>query len=410
MDAVGAFLHGIPNETLYVRPPKGYVCKSTKENTVLKLNKSLYGLKQSPRCWYKQLMEFFTSINFQPSNADPCVFISSDPEWKCVVYVHVDGLCIMGENTARFKSLITQRFEMEDIGECQYFLGMELDRNLVTKTISLSQEKYVDAMLEEYEMQDCRYTLTPMIPNSHLIPATDEEQKEFQASGENYRRAVGLLNYLVLCTRPDLALVASQLAQFIDCPGTPHWAAFKRVLRYLKATKGRVLVLGGSSLTLSAYSDSDYAGCPYTRRSVTGYCVLVGEGCVSWRARKQATVATSTTEAEYRAAYEATQELVWMRQLLSDVGLPPSKPTTLHCDNQGALALPKNPLYQTRSKHFDVIYHWIREKVNDSTVIPVYIETSKMLADFLTKAVHAPKFNFCAKGLQLLEPTPRGGS
>lgn len=370
----------------------------------------MYGIKQSPRSWYKQLLEFFASINFHLSSADPCVFISSDPEWKCAVYVHVDDLCIMCQNTLRFKTLIKQRFEMEDIGECTYFLGMKLDRDLKSETITLSQEKYVDSMLEEYGMQDCQSTLTPMIPNSHLVPATDEERKEFEASGENYRRAVRLVKYLVLCTRPDLALVASQLAQFLDCPGTLHWSAFKRVLRYLKLTKNRVLVLGGPSLTLKAYLDSDHAGCPYTRRSVTGYCVCIGEGCVSWRARKQATVATSTTEAEYRAAYEATQELVWMRQLLSDVGRPQVKPSTLYCDNQGALALSKNPLYQTRSKHFDMVYHWIREKVNDSTIAPVYIETSKMLADFLTKAVHAPKFNFCAKGLKLLEPTPRGGS
>lgn len=236
---------------------------------------------------------------------------------------------------------------------------MKIQRNLAAKTITLYQDKYVDAMLLEYGMDECRSTLTPMIPNTHLVPATEEERAEFEATGENYRRAVGLLNYLVLCTRPDLALVASQLAQFLDCPGMPHWAAFKRVLRYLKHTRGYGLTLGGASVTLSGYSDSDHAGCPYTRRSVTGYCTLVGDGCVSWRARKQATVATSTTEAEYRAAYEATQELTWMRLLMKDLGYPQNEPTTLFCDNQGALALAKNPLYQQRSKHFDVIFHWI---------------------------------------------------
>lgn len=410
MDAVGAFLNGIPDEVLYIRPPKGYVCKSTNPDIVLKLNKSLYGLKQSPRCWDKQLKEFFTSVNFQPSNADPCVFISSDPSWKCAVYVHVEDLCIMGQNTNRFKSLIKQRFEMEELGECTFFLGMKLERNLVSKTITLLQEKYVDPMLQEYGMEDCRSTSTPMTPNTHLIPATEAEKVEFAASGENYRRAVGLLNYLVLCTRPDLALVASQLAQFLDCPGTLHWAAFKRVLRYLKHTKGLGLVLGGASTTLQAYSDSDHAGCPYTRRSVTGYYALIGDGCVSWRARKQATVATSTTETEYRAAYEATQELIWLRQLLCDVGYAQTTPSQLNCDNQGALALAKNPLYQSRSKHFDIIYHWIREKVNDATIHPVYVETSKMYADFLTKAVPAPKFKYCADSLKLLEPILRGGS
>ena len=240
-----------------------------------------------------------------------------------------------------------------------------------------------------------------MIPNTHLVPATPEEIAAFGATGENYRRAVGLLNYLVLCTRPDLALVASQLAQFLEHPGTEHWAAFKRVLRYLRATSHIGLVLGVSPVNLKAFSDSDYAGCPFTRRSITGYCALVAGGCVSWRARKQPTVATSSTEAEYRAAYEATQEVIWLRQLLSDFGYPQTNPTVLHCDNQGALALSKNPLYQSRSKHFDITLHWIREKVDDCTITPQYISTSEMLADFLTKALHFPKFSFCLSGLRI---------
>lgn len=129
MDAVGAFLNGIPDETLYIHPPKGYKCKLTGTNIVLKLKKSLYGLKQSPRCWYSQLKEFFVSINFEPSNSDPCFFISTNKNWKCGVYVHVDDLCIMGQNTDRFRVLIKQRFEMEDLGECKFFLGMKLTRD-----------------------------------------------------------------------------------------------------------------------------------------------------------------------------------------------------------------------------------------------------------------------------------------
>ena len=238
-------------------------------------------------------------------------------------------------------------------------------------------------------------------PQHHLTPATPEDSAAFEATGENYRRAVGLLNYLVLCTRPDLALVASQLAQFLERPGLDHWAAFKRVLRYLRHTSNVGLTLGGSPVKLTSYSDSDYAGCPTTRRSITGYCSVVAGGCVSWRARKQPTVATSSTEAEYRAAYEAAQETVWLRQLLSDLGYPQTTATILHCDNQGALALSKNPLYQSRSKHFDVTHHWIREKVEDGTIKPLYICTSDMLADFLTKALHFPKFSFCMNGLKI---------
>lgn len=136
----------------------------------------------------------------------------------------------------------------------------------------------------------------------------------------------------------------------------------------------------------------------------------VGGGCVSWRARKQATVATSSTEAEYRAAYEAAQEMVWLRQLLADFGYPQKAPTILNCDNQGALALSKNPLYHSRSKHFDVTYHWLRERVEDDTIMPVYVPTSHMLADFLTKALHRPKFSLCTERLRIQQLDQRGGS
>lgn len=265
-------------------------------------------------------------------------------------------------------------------------------------------------MLIEYGMEECHTVTTPMIPNSHLVPATAEELAEFTSSGEDYRRAVGLLNYLVQCTRPDLALVASQLSQFLDKPGTAHWAAFKRVLRYLRLTTSLGLTLGGKPVELVAYSDSDYAGCPYTRRSTTGYCHFIAGGCVSWRARKQPTVATSSTEAEYRAAYEATQDVIWLRKLLNDFGYPQSHATLLNCDNQGSIALAKNPLFQSRSKHFDNKYHWIREKVTDNTVILKYINTSQMIADFLTKSVFRPKHSWCVEASGMVEFLSEGGS
>lgn len=357
MDAVGAFLNGIPDETLDIKPPKGYVCKKQGKNIALLLKKSLYGLKQSPQCWYSQLKEFFYTIKFIPSNADPCVFISSNPDWTCGVHVHVEDLCIVGHDTARLKKLINERFTMEDLGDCSFFLGMRLVCNREARTIILHQDKYIKSILEEYGMLDFRPAKTPMIPNTHLIPATAIEISAFEETGENYRRAIGLLNYLVLCTRPDLALVASQLAQFLDTQGKGQWASFKRVLRYLKGTIKIGLTLGGSSVILTMYSDLDYAGCPFTRRSITGHCPMIGKGCVSWRAKKQPTMATSSTEAEYRAAYEATQEVIWLQQLLLDLGHPQISSTTLHCDNQGALALSKNPLYQSQSKHFDVSHH-----------------------------------------------------
>lgn len=222
MDTVGAFLNGIPKEVLYIRVPQGYKPKKNNPKIVLKLNESLYGLKQSPLCWCTQLLELFSSINFAPSTANPCFFISSDPSRKFGAYVHVDNLCVLGQDLTRFETLIGSRFEMEDLGPCSFFLGMHVTRDRAAKTITLTQEKYVRNMLLEYGIEDFHTVTTPMIPNTHLVPATDKEHAEFEATGEDYRRAVGRLNYLVQCTRPESELLDSQLSQFLDKPGVQH--------------------------------------------------------------------------------------------------------------------------------------------------------------------------------------------
>ena len=359
MDAVGAFLNGIPDEVLFIRIPLGYQCKTKGKNTVLQLNRLLYGLKQSPRCWYTMVKEFFLSISFSPSNADPCLFVSTDPSWRCFVHVHVDDMLIMGDNVQRFSDLIHKRFKMESLGECTYFLGMRVSRDCESKTIILTQDKYISNMLQEYQMDNCQPVTTPMIPGTHLISATDEEHEEFLKMGQSYDRAVGLLNYLTQCTRPDLAFTHSQLAQHLKKPGPQHWAAFKRVLRYLRGTCQLGLKLGGDDVDLKVYADSDYAACPDTRRSSSGYTAFIAGGCVSWRSHKQNTVTTSSTEAEYRAAYEGAQEVVWLRRLLADLGFPQKTSTNLLCNNQSSMALQRNPLYNSRSKHFEIKFHWI---------------------------------------------------
>lgn len=300
----------------------------------------------------------------------------------------------MGNNTQRFSDLIQTRFKMEDMGECTFYLGMRMDRDRQAKTITLTQDKYILNMLDEYGMSDCHPVSTPMIPGTYLEPATDEQHQEFLSTGLNYNRAVGLLNYLVLCTRPDLAFTAGQLAQHLKKPSADNWSAFKRVLRYLQGTYKDGLVLGGGSIELKVFADSDYAGCPITRRSTSGYIAHVGGGCVSWRSRKQTSVSTSSTEAEYRAAYEAAQEVIWLRRVLEDLGCPQLKSTPLLCDNQSSLALQKNPLFKDRSKHFSVHYHWIREQVNDGVISPTYIPTTEMLADICTKSLHRPQHQY----------------
>ena len=168
-------------------------------------------------------------------------------------------------------------------------------------------------------MLDCKSVATPLKPGTHLLPATPQELLDFERSGENYRQTVGSLNYLVQCTRPDLAFLCAQLSQYLDKPGTAHWTAFKRVLRYLKGTKSfsitfRAPVKSEITIAISKtfnqnYVDADWAGDPISRRSITGYVFSLYGGAVSWMSRKQPTVSLSSTEAEYKATVEGGKEL-----------------------------------------------------------------------------------------------------
>lgn len=199
-----------------------------------------------------------------------------------------------------------------------------------------------------------------------------------------------------------MALVSDQLSQFLKSLGTQSWAAFKRVLQYLKGTQSLGLVLGGSSFEITMYTDLNYPECPYTSWYTSGYCTFVAGSCTSWQAGKQPTVAISSIEAEYWAAYKAGQEEVWLRNLLADLGHPQSFLTPLDCNYQGAIARKQNSLYQTRSRHFNKRFPWIGDIVKDETIEPVHVNTSDMLADILTKSVPHSKLQHCLENINLV--------
>lgn len=399
MDAIAAFLNGIPDEQIYLSIPEGLSIPNCTERTVLKINKSIYGLKQSPCCWYKEISDFFLSIGFRTCLSDPCLFIKNDDDNPCFVHVHVDDLTIAGTSSSlqTFKTAISAKFEMEELGPTDVVLGIRISRNRQERAITLSQEHYVTSLLDTFHMSDCKGVSTPMEPGTSLSAADEDSIKEFSSTGQNFRQAVGCLNYLVQCTRPDLAFSASQLAQHLEHPGMEHFSAFKRVLRYLKLTSHYSIKYHGSadeSLTgnlthslPSVYADADWAGDKTTRRSTSGYVFTLFGGAISWRTKKQAVVSLSTTEAKYKSTVEAGQELAWLEVICSDLQAPLTRPITLFNDNQGAIALSNNPVFQARSKHIETQYHWIREKVLDGVFKLVYVATGEMLADICTKAL-----------------------
>ena len=289
------------------------------------------------------------------------------------------------------KSALSRHFKMSDLGPCSYWLGMKVSRNRQNGTVSLSQSAYVEKVLKTFDLWDANQVRTPMEPGCQLIPELDlETTKEDK---KLYQCMAGSIMYLMLGTRPDIAYAVSVVSRFSSNPNQSHFRATKRILRYLKGTHNYILVLQGPLGDLRGYTDSDWAGDKDTRRSTAGYVFNIGSGAISWSSKRQQTVALSSCEAEYMGQTQASKEAIWLSRLMGElVGEPSAKATIIYGDNQGAIAMAKNPKYHGRAKHIDIQQHWIREWVEDGSVRLKYIPTAEQVADGLTKPLSFEKF------------------
>ena len=387
IDVTTAFLNGVLEEEVFMRQPEGYT-KPEEEHLVCKLTKSIYGLKQSPRCWNTALDAHLVKMNFEQLCSDPCIYKSKTVGDIFFIGVYVDDIVLAGENETRIKEvkeMLASQFDIKDLGILTYFLGMSVIQDQRELTTWMGQPAYIKKLLEKYKMSDSKPVGTPVDPGNHLLKATEDEEALEQ---QLYQSLVGSLMYLSVCTRPDLAYAVNTLARFSSKPNRSHWIAAKRVLRYLRGTANYGIAFTKSeSGECLGYSDVDWAGDQEDRRSTSGYLFQMSGGPVSWKSRKQESVALSTAEAEYIALSSAAQETVWLRRLITELGNEPEEPTTLMEDNQSAIAMAKNPQFHSRAKHID-IRHFIREKVNGGDIKLVYCPTSEMVADMLTKGLN----------------------
>ena len=314
MDVKTAFLYSDIDEEIYVEQPtrmddgSGRVCR---------LNKALYGLKQSPRLWYETLATYLKSLGFTPLSADMSVFVRG----QTYIAVYVDDLLIIGPSTEeirKVKGLLSDRFQMTDLGPCHYYLGMTVTRDRSKRQVRLSQRAYIERILKDFGMQDCKPMATPMETKAKLEPAPDDYTPS-TIDRTRYAQLIGHLMYVMLGTRPDIAFPVSVLSRFMAKPTKKHIGAAKRVLRYLKATLHHELIFEGDLEALVGYTDSDWAGDTARRRSTAGYVFNLGSGAVSWQAKRQSVVALSSCEAEFMGQTQATKEAVWLRRLLQEV-------------------------------------------------------------------------------------------
>lgn len=407
MDVKTAFLNAPIDYPVYLKQPKGF---EEGEDLVCRLNKSLYGLKQSSRMWNITIDRFMCDMKFQRSDIDHCLYIRKTDTDIIYIIIWVDDILIAASNNDilnEVKRALNNKFKMSDLGQLKWFLGMEF--NFGNTEITVNQTQYLKNILTDFGMQNCKPVSTPCVEKpdfdkavaSDLLSRDSEEEKhEAGPLLKRYRSAVGSLIYCMICTRPDLSWIVTKLSQFNNNPTEVHWQAVKRVFRYLKHTLDYCLTFRKSEedVFVHGFCDADWASSS-DRHSITGYCFsLINNGCaISWKSKRQQTVALSTCEAEYMALTAALQEALSLRYLMKEVcpHYNSEEPVVIFEDNQGAIALAQNPVAHNRTKHIDVKYHFIRENISNKTVHLRYIPTDQMIADCLTKPLGRVKLDMC---------------
>jgi hypothetical protein len=396
MDVKTAFLNGPLKERIYIRQPEGYEIPG-KEDWVYLLKRSLYGLKQSNRVWYEDIAPALEGFDFEKCKADSSIFVYVNPNGeKTYIALYVDDFLITSENEDDLKTIkrrLSETYEMKDLGVAKRFLGMQIEYG-DDGSIKIHQEDYLRKLLTRHGMKDCNPVTTPMDTSVKLLATTDSDAL---ADEKEYASIVGGIMFAAVVTRPDIMCAASTLSQFLKNLSSKHLAAAKRVLRYFQGTLTLGITYRPPPTHLSGFSDADWAGDINTRRSKTGYVIMLNNGAIAWRSQLQLTVALSTMEAEYMAIAEAIKELMWLRQFLEELGHKEESETAtmLQTDNQGAIALAKNPVNHSRAKHIDIRYHFIRDAVSNSIVWLQYVPTADMTADSLTKALGRQKHDRC---------------
>jgi len=398
MDVKNAFLHGDLHEEVYMHPPPGVDAPS---GHVCRLRRALYGLKQAPRAWFERFVSVIKAAGFSSSDHDPALFIHISPRGRTLLLLYVDDMLITGDDPdhiSHVKEYLNKEFQMSDLGPLSYFLGIEVLQT--QKGIYLSQSKYIQDLLNRSGLSDTRTVVTPMDLHLTLRP-TDGTPLE---DPSRYRHIVGSLVYLTI-TRPDIAHAVHILSQFVSAPTCVHYGHLLRVMRYLRGTRSRRLLYDSNSpLQLHAYSDATWASDPTDRRSITGYCILLGSSPIAWKSKKQAAISRSSTEAELRALATTTAEIIWLRWLLADLGVSCDTPTPLLCDNSGAIQICHDPVKRELTKHIGVDVSFTRYHCCQKTVDLQYVPSEAQLADFFTKAQTRAQHQFHLIKLNASDP------
>lgn len=285
---------------------------------------------------------------------------------------------------------------MTDLGDIHHFLGVNVTRT--SDGLFLSQQQYALELLDRANMLQCNPVPTPIDTRSKVSSTAGSPVPDATL----YRRLAGALQYLTL-TRPDISYAVQQVCLFMHDPRDAHMQLVKRILRYIRGTSHFGLQLFRSTThDLVAYSDADWAGCPDTRRSTSGFCVFLGSNLISWSSKRQPTVSRSSAEAEYRAVANCIAESCWLRHLLHEIYQPPTRATLVYCDNISATYLSSNPVQHQRTKHVEIDIHFVRDRVALGDAKVLHVPSSAQFADVFTKGLPTVMFTEFRRSLNVL--------
>jgi transposase InsO family protein len=407
MDAVNAFVNCDLDETVFMKSPPGF----GKPNKVLRLRKALYGLRRSPLLWQKELTKTFTNLGFREVPQEPCVMIKGG----VIVFFYVDDIVFCyrkkdHEIVEETKRGLEARYQISHLGELKWFLGIHVLRDRQSGKLWLSQQAYIDKLTARFDIETTgKLPDTPMT-EIELLPS---DGKATKAETEQYQRKTGSILFAATTTRPDIAFASSRLARYNMNPDKSHHEAADRVLKYLHRTRGYALQFGHQkdAVSLICASDASFADNSLDRKSSQGYVMMLFGGPIAWRANKQDTVTTSSTEAELLALSQTAKEAIFLSRLLKALTLRLDEPLTIQCDNKQTLRLltEESAKLTTKLRHVDIYRHWLRQEVKEKRITLDWMPTALMLADGFTKSLGKQKHANFRISIGLTDETDRLG-
>jgi hypothetical protein len=403
IDVETAFLYGDLKEEIYMKTPKGLeevVAEDYDGHQVLLL-KTIYGLVQAAREFWKKIVKSLKDLNFKPCQSDSCLLFRTDKNGTVILCIYVDDICCVGDEKAVKIAIdeIEALYKIKHVGELQEYVGVTVEKRQ-DGSIVMSQPDTITKIQKKFgkELELIKQVKSPAAASDVVMRPQEESEKINDDKQGLYRSGVGMLLWLTKHTRPDIANAVRESSKVMDGATEAHYKYMLRICKYVVDTDHRKLIFNpkersdDTAWSMQAYCDSDYSGDRDTRKSVSGYLIYFMGCLVAWRSRSQKSVTLSSTEAEYVACSEAATEIVFIRNLLEFLGLKIEYPILLNIDNIGAIYMAENATSSKRTKHVDTRWHYVRNWIEDGIIKVIFVRTAENQSDPFTKNLAVEPF------------------